>query len=173
MAIRDKVAIIGVGCTKFGEHWEQSAEDMMVEAAYEALDDAGIGPEEIQAAWLGTTTSGRGGPMLAHALKLEYIPVTRVENHCATGTDALRNACYSVAAGACKVALVMGVEKLKDQGFAGLQGHPEIASSEVRVPVGGAQYGRNRFARETGILEEIRAAEAEIDRGAFLTAAEL
>ena len=112
MGMKDKVAIIGVGCTKFGENWEQSAEDMMVEAAYEAYKDAGIEPENIQAAWLGTTTSGRGGPMLAHALKLEYIPVTRVENHCATGTDALRNACYSVAAGVYDIVLVVGVEKL-------------------------------------------------------------
>ena len=133
MGMKDKVAIIGVGCTKFGENWERSAEDMMVEAAYEAYEDAGIEPDKIQAAWLGTTTSGRGGPMLAHALKLEYIPVTRVENYCATGTDALRNACYSVAAGIYDIALVVGVEKLKDQGFAGLQGHPEIATSEVRV----------------------------------------
>jgi acetyl-CoA C-acetyltransferase len=132
MSIKDRVAIVGVGCTRFGERWESSAEDMIVEAAYEAFEDANIGPEDVQAAWLGTSSSGRGGPMLAHALKLEYIPVTRIENHCATGTDALRNACYAVAAGIYDLVLVVGVEKLKDQGFSGLQGHPEVATSGVK-----------------------------------------
>jgi acetyl-CoA C-acetyltransferase len=131
-SIKDRVAIIGVGCTKFGENWHWSAEDMIVDAADEAYEDAGINPEDIQAAWLGTTTSGRGGTMLAHALKFEYIPITRVENFCATGIDAFRNACYSVAAGIYDIVLVVGVEKLKDQGFAGAQGHPEIAVSGVR-----------------------------------------
>lgn len=130
--IKDRVAIVGMGCTKFGENWECSAEDMLVNAASEAFEDAGIEPDEVKAAWLGTTCSGRGGSTLAHALKLEYIPITRVENHCATGSDALRNAAYAVAAGIYDVVLAIGVEKLKDQGFSGLQGAPEIAGSEVR-----------------------------------------
>ena len=49
--IRDKVAIIGMGCTKFGERWEVGAEELMVEAFNEALEDAGIDRDEIQAAW--------------------------------------------------------------------------------------------------------------------------
>jgi acetyl-CoA C-acetyltransferase len=53
-------------------------------------------------------------------LKLDFIPVTRVENACATGSDALRNACYAVASGACDIALAVGVEKLKDSGYSGL-----------------------------------------------------
>ena len=51
--IKDKVAIIGMGCTKFGEHWDKSAEDLMVEAFQEALTDAGIEKKQIQAAWQG------------------------------------------------------------------------------------------------------------------------
>ena len=54
------------------------------------------------------------------ALRLPNVPVTRVENLCATGTEALRGAAYAVASGAADVALAMGVEKLKDTGFAGL-----------------------------------------------------
>lgn len=130
-SIKDRVAIVGMGCTKFGENWEMSAEDLMVEAAREAFEDAKVEPKDVQAAWLGTTQSGRGGPTLAHALKLEYIPITRVENHCATGIDALRNACFALVAGAYEIVLVMGVEKLKDQGYAGLQGWPEIAISGI------------------------------------------
>ena len=118
--IKDKVAIIGMGCSKFGENWEKSADDMIIDAAYEAYQDAGIEPKDIGAAWLGTYVTEWTGQMLSRALKLDYIPVTRVENACATGSDALRNACYAVASGACDIALAVGVEKLKDSGYTGL-----------------------------------------------------
>ncbi len=122
--IRDKVAIIGMGCTKFGERWEASAEDLMVEAFEEALADAGIEKKEIQAAWLGThideVNVGKGGIPLATTLKLPFIPVTRTENYCATGTEAFRGACYAVAAGVYDICLALGVEKLKDTGYGGL-----------------------------------------------------
>ncbi len=118
--IKDKVAIIGMGCSKFGENWEKSADDMIIDAAYEAYQDAGIDPKDVGAAWLGTYVTEWTGQMLSRALKLDYIPVTRVENACATGSDALRNACYAVASGACDIALAVGVEKLKDSGYTGL-----------------------------------------------------
>ena len=131
-SIKDRVAIIGMGCTKFGENWDQSGDDMIVDATYEALEDAGVEMKDIEAAWYGCTQSSRGGPKLAYALKLEYKPVTRVENHCVTGTDALRNAAYAVAAGMYDIALVVGYEKLKDLGLSGLPVWPEIADSQVR-----------------------------------------
>ena len=118
--IRDRVAVVGMGCTRFGERWDASAADLMVEAAYEAYEDAGLDSNDIQAAWLGTVNSFRTGQPLAEALKLDYIPITRVENACATATDAFRNACYAVAAGVYDIVLAMGVEKLKDSGFSGL-----------------------------------------------------
>ena len=52
--IRDKVAILGMGCSKFGERWNDNAEDLMLEAFSEAIDDAGIEKERIEAAWLAT-----------------------------------------------------------------------------------------------------------------------
>jgi acetyl-CoA C-acetyltransferase len=119
-SIKDKVAIIGMGCTKFGENWDMSLTDMVVDAAYEAFEDAGIEPKDVQAAWLGTYMSGLSGQTLAKPLKLSYIPITRVENMCATGSDAIRNAAYAVAAGVCDIALALGVEKLKDNGYSGL-----------------------------------------------------
>ena len=118
--IRDRVAVVGMGCTRFGERWDASSADLMVEAAYEAYEDAGLDAGDIQAAWLGTVSSFRTGQPLAEALKLDYIPITRVENACATATDAFRNACYAVAAGVYDIVLAMGVEKLKDSGFSGL-----------------------------------------------------
>jgi acetyl-CoA C-acetyltransferase len=120
-SIRDRVAIVGMGCTKFGERWEMGVEDLLVEAAYEAFEDAGIQPKDIQAAWLGTVFSGVTAITLS-PLGLQYIPMTRVENMCATGTEAVRAASYAVAAGACDIALAIGVEKLKDSGQTGVKG---------------------------------------------------
>jgi acetyl-CoA C-acetyltransferase len=120
-AIKDKVAIIGMGCTKFGELWEKSVDDLIIEATYEACEDAGVDLKDIEAAWLGTVFSGQTALSLSSPLKLQYIPVTRVENMCATGTEALRAAAYAVAAGACDIALAVGVEKLKDTGWTGVQ----------------------------------------------------
>ncbi|MET0540989.1 MAG: acetyl-CoA acetyltransferase, partial [Variovorax sp.] len=122
--IKDKVVVLGMGCSRFGERWDCNAEDLMVEAFEEALADAGIGRERIEAAWLGTAIAeqhvGMSSVPLAMTLRLPYIPVTRVENYCATGTEAFRGACYAVASGAADIALALGVEKLKDTGYGGL-----------------------------------------------------
>jgi acetyl-CoA C-acetyltransferase len=139
-SIKDKVSVVGMGCTKFGENWEWSVEDMVVEAAYEAYEDAGIGPEDIEAAWVGTAFSGAGGSILSDVLKLHDIPITRVENFCATGMEAFRNACYAVAAGVYDTVLAVGVEKLKDSG---LQGLPE---SMVRPVFGVGRTAPGSFA---------------------------
>lgn len=122
--IKDKVAIIGMGCTRFGELWDKSAEDLMVDAFIEALEDAGIEKKDIQAAWQGNQFTeinvGHSASPLAIALKLPFIPVTHVENLCASGTEAFRGACYAVASGACNIALAVGIEKIKDLGTGGL-----------------------------------------------------
>jgi len=118
-AIKDKVAIVGMGCTRFGEHWQKSSEDLVIDAAYEAFEDAGIGPDRVEAAWL-STVYGLSAWTLANPLKLSNIPITRVENQCTSGMDALRNAVFAVACGMYDVVLVLGVEKLKDTGLAGL-----------------------------------------------------
>jgi acetyl-CoA C-acetyltransferase len=122
--IRDKVAILGMGCSKFGERWDKEADDLIVEAFEEAIKDAGIAKNQIQAAWLATAIEeqhvGKSGIPLAQALRLPFIPVTRVENYCASGTEAFRGAVYAVASGACDIALALGVEKLKDTGYGGL-----------------------------------------------------
>jgi acetyl-CoA C-acetyltransferase len=124
--IKDKVAILGMGCSRFGERWESGAEELMVEAYGEAMDDAGIDTSEIDAAWLSTHSPeisvGKGGLPLSIALRLPNIAVTRVENFCASGSEAFRGAVYAVASGACDIALALGVEKLKDTGFGGLSG---------------------------------------------------
>jgi acetyl-CoA C-acetyltransferase len=122
--IKNKVAIIGMGCTKFGELWDKSEQDLMVDAYKEALADAGLETKDIDAAWFGScfeeVNVGKGGIALARALNLPNIAVTRVENYCTSGTEAIRGACYAVASGACDIALALGAEKLKDTGYGGL-----------------------------------------------------
>ncbi len=122
--IKDRVAILGMGCTKFGERWDTDADALMVEAFNEALKDAGISANDIGAAWLGVAFDsqnvGPSGIPLSTALRLPNIPVTKVENYCASGTEAFRGAVYAVASGACDIALALGVEKLKDTGYGGL-----------------------------------------------------
>ncbi|MXW02671.1 MAG: acetyl-CoA acetyltransferase [Holophagales bacterium] len=120
--ICDRVAIVGMGCTKFGEHWNRSASDLLVDAVQEAYGSAGIEPDNVDAYWLGTTGSGISGLTLSEPLKIQYKPVTRLENMCATGSEAIRNAAYAVASGAYDLVMAVGVEKLKDSGFSGLTG---------------------------------------------------
>jgi len=118
--IRDRVAIVGMGCTRFDEHWDKSADDLLVDAAGEAFASAGVAKDDVDAYWLGTMASGLSGMTLAKPLKLGTKPVTRLENLCATGSEAFRNACYAVAAGAYDLVMAIGVEKLKDSGYSGL-----------------------------------------------------
>jgi acetyl-CoA C-acetyltransferase len=120
--IRDQVAIVGMGCTAFGEHWDKSTDDLLVESATAAAASAGAELGDIDAFWLGTMGSGVSGLTLSRPLRLPYKPVTRLENMCATGSESLRNACYAVASGAYDCAMAIGVEKLKDSGYSGLAG---------------------------------------------------
>jgi len=133
--IKDKVAILGMGCSKFGERWDAGPEELMVEAYLEAMQDAGIEPTQLDAAWFSTHIdeigTGKGGTPLSVALRLPNIAVTRVENFCASGSEALRGAVYAVASGAADIALALGCEKLKDTGYGGLPvGNPGTLSPQ-------------------------------------------
>ncbi|MFD6894688.1 acetyl-CoA acetyltransferase [Rhodococcus sp. NPDC060086] len=119
--IRDRVAVVAMGCTPFGEHWDHSADDLVVDAT-EGLyaSNPRVSREDVDAYWLATLGSGQSGLTLSKPLALDYKPVTRVENYCASGSEAFRNACYAVASGAYDRVMAVGVEKLKDSGFSGL-----------------------------------------------------
>lgn len=140
--IKDKVAIIGMGCSVFGERWDRGADDLMIEAFEEAIGDAGIERSQIEAAWMGNALDdinvGNSALPLAHALRLETIPVSRVENMCATGTEALRAAVYAVASGAIDFGLALGVEKLKDTGYGGLPLRTKGLANDLWMPYGSA-----------------------------------
>ena len=136
--IRDKVAIIGMGCTRFGERWDAGPEDLMVDAFNEAVADAGIQAAQIEAAWFGVCLEennvGKTAVPLAQALRLPHIAATRVENACATGTEALRGAAYAVASGAYDIVLALGVEKLKDTGYGGLPVRTRGVANDLWLP---------------------------------------
>ena len=119
--IADRVAVVGMGCTRFGERWDSSTDDLILEATAECLASVpGVHKDDVDAYWLGTLGSGQSGLTLSRALATDDKPVTRVENYCATGSEAFRNACYAVAAGAYDAVMAVGVEKLKDSGYSGL-----------------------------------------------------
>ena len=122
--IKDKVAIVGAGCIPFREHWDKGTDDMLIEAAELTFKSAGVTKHDVDAYWLGTAQSGMAGITLAIPLKLDGKPVTRVENFCATGSEAMRNAAYSLAAGAYDMVMAIGVEKVKDSGYQGSTPRP-------------------------------------------------
>ncbi|MBV1932754.1 MAG: acetyl-CoA acetyltransferase [Porticoccaceae bacterium] len=136
--IKDKVVILGAGCSKFGERWECEPADLMAEAFEECIADAGIEKNQVEAAWQATGIDsfsvGPGAMPLSMALRLPYIPVTRLENYCASGTEAFRAATYAVASGACDIALAMGFEKLKDTGYGGLPQRSRGVSNDMYYP---------------------------------------
>ena len=116
--IKEKVAIIGMGCTRFGERFDASREDLILEAVQEALDGAGLTLDDIDAFWFGSFYEMHG-TALSSVLKPNFKPVTRIENNCCTGSDTLRNAAYAVASGEYKVVMAIGMDKLKDNGYSG------------------------------------------------------
>ena len=137
--IRDRVAIVGMGCTSFGEHWNRSLDDLLIEAAESAQASAGIDADRIDAYWLGTM-GNLSGLTLSEPLKIQYKPVSHVENYCATGSEALRNAAYAVASGAYDCVMAIGVEKLKDSGFSGLVVTPPPSDGTAPAMTAPAQF---------------------------------
>jgi acetyl-CoA C-acetyltransferase len=148
--IKDKVAILGMGCCQFGERWDAGTPQLMAEAFDEALADAGIERKQINAAWYGSGVEqvnvGNSSIPAAVALRLDGIPVSRVENMCATGTEALRGAVYAVASGAVDIALAVGAEKLKDTGYGGLPSMYKGTFNDLWMPMGSAPAGFAQLA---------------------------
>jgi acetyl-CoA C-acetyltransferase len=138
--IKDRIAIVGMGCTNFVEHWDKGLDDLIIEASDDCFTAAGIGKDDVDAYWLGTAQGGMSGITLARPLQLTGKPVTRVENYCATGSEALRQACYAVASGAYDVAMAVGVEKTKDSGFQGLNAVPVPSDGTGRTLTAAAMF---------------------------------
>ena len=138
--IKDRVAIVGMGCTRFTEHWDKGLDDLLVDASSKAFASAGVTKDDVDAYWFGTAQSAMSGIALARPLQLEGKPVTRVENYCATGSEALRQACYAVASGAYDSAMAIGAEKVKDSGMQGLNAYPIPNDGTTRTLTAAAMF---------------------------------
>jgi acetyl-CoA C-acetyltransferase len=163
--IKDRVAIVGMGCTPFREHWDKGVDDLALDASNEAFASAGVDKDDVDAYWLGTAQSGMSGITLARALQLQDKPVTRVENYCATGSEALRNAAYAVASGAYDVAMAVGGEKVKDSGYQGLNGFPMPTDGTGRTLTAAAMFSMvaPAYAKKYGVdIGEIKTVLARI-----------
>ncbi len=163
--IKDRVAIVGMGCTNFVEHWDKGLDDLEVEAANAAYASAGIDKDQVDAYWLGTAQGGMSGITLARPLQLADKPVTRVENFCATGSEALRQASYAVASGAYDVAMALGVEKTKDGGFQGLNATPPPNDGTGRTLTAAAMFSMvaPAYAQKYGVdADKMREAMAHV-----------
>jgi acetyl-CoA C-acetyltransferase len=165
--IKDKVAIIGMGCSKFGERWDTGSEALMAEAFDEALADAGIERHQIEAAWFGSCIDsvnvGNSAIPASTALRLDGIPFSRMENMCATGTETLRGAAYAVASGAVDFALAIGVEKLKDTGYGGLPPAYKGTFNDLWLPLGSAPAGFAQLA--AGYRAKYGVSKEDLKRG--------
>ena len=118
--MKKRVAVLGVGITKFGELWDKSFSDLFLEAGIKAIEDAGIEGKDIEALYIGNMSAGRfinqehiASLIVDHA-GLNPIPATRIENACASGGVALRQGVMAILSGMHKIVAVAGVEKMTD-----------------------------------------------------------
>lgn len=154
--IKDRVAIVGMGCTRFAEHFDKGLDDLLRQATDEAWQSAGVTADDIDAYWFGTASSAMSGIGLAKAIGVGDKPITRLENMCATGSEALRNAAYAVASGAYDVAMAVGGEKVKDSGFQGLNGAPIPTDGTNRTLTAAAMFSMvaPAYAKKFGVDED-------------------
>jgi acetyl-CoA C-acetyltransferase len=163
--IKDRVAIVGMSCTRFAEHFDKSLDDLLLEATEGAYASAGVDRDSVDAYWFGTAQSSMSGIGLARAIGVEGKPVTRVENFCATGSEALRNAAYAVASGAYDVAMAVGGEKVKDSGYQGLNAFPIPTDGTNRTLTAAAMFSMvaPAYAKKFGVdVGELRTVLARI-----------
>jgi len=163
--ITDKVAIVGMACTKFGEHWNLGTDELLLQAVEGAFASAGVGRADVDAYWLGTAQSGMSGLLLSRPLRVRDKPVTRVENFCASGSEALRQAAYAVSSGAYDVAMAVGVEKMKDSGFQGANAFPIPSDGTNRTVTAAAMYSMivPAYAKRYGVeVDDVKQALARV-----------
>lgn len=152
--MKDQLAIIGMGCSKFGERWDCGLQELLIEAANEAFADAGIGPKDIQICYFSNTNAPNScsGTPVADYLKMSGIPILRNENWCTSGHIAIFEACMAVLSGQFDIAMAIGAEKLKDTGFGGLgtgRGLSTVLESRRTAP-GSFALGATRYFSQYG-----------------------
>ena len=129
------VHIVGWGHTKFGKLTDMDLEALITAAGGEALSHAGVAPKDVDGIWVGHFNGGMVGDGFPSSLALSihpdlrFTPATRVENACASGAAAIYAARDAIEAGRCKIALVIGAEKMT-----------HLPTAEVAKGLGHAAY---------------------------------
>lgn len=159
-----KVVVVGVGMTNFGKFPEISLEQLGQEATMDALKDAGMRPQDIQVAFLGNLTASRAtghnsavAQEILRGAGICKIPITRVENACASGSTAFREAWMAVASGFYDIAMAVGVEKLTGRGDAplGRVGDTVEGIAGLAPPGVWAMRARRHMAQYGTTLEQL------------------
>ncbi|WP_435317907.1 thiolase domain-containing protein [Haloarchaeobius sp. TZWSO28] len=131
-----EVRIAGVGLTKFGASPERTGRDLFAEAGLDALEDAGVGREHVEALFYGNFMGelaehqGHQGPLMAEAVGVDA-PATRYEAACASSGVAVREAVKNVRNGEKDVILVGGAERMTNLGTAGATEALAIAADDL------------------------------------------
>jgi len=161
-----KVAVIGVGMTKFGELWNSSLRSLTIEAGIKALNDAGIGGEEVDAIYTGCMSGdmfvkqGHIASLIADYGGMLPVPSTRVEAACASGGLALRQGFMAIASGMADIVVVGGVEKMTDSLGSQTTGYLALAADQEWEAFNGATFPSlyalmaRRHMHEYGTTEE-------------------
>lgn len=156
-----EVAVLGVGMTRFGRFPQSRLRDLGREACWEAIKDAGISPQQVEAGYCGNALGGYLqrefgiGQSVLWEVGIRGIPIINIENACASGSSAFREAWIAIAAGLYDIALAVGVEKTyTEQG-----GVLDIGDAEPEVKIGATLpsiFGiiANRYMAEFGATPE-------------------
>lgn len=165
------VHVAGIGMTRFAKQPDRTMKDLTAEAVTAALKDAGREVAEIQVAFFGNAVAGSitgqemiAGQLLLRPLGFGEIPITNVENACASASTAFHLAWQSVATGVCDIALAVGAEKMthenKALSFAAIGGSVDMDLVPAELPAGRSflmdLYAESaaRYMRETGTTRE-------------------
>lgn len=135
--MRQNAIVAGVGMTQFGKHMDRGLKAIGVDAVKSALEDAGVGPEDLQAAYVGNAAAGLvtgqeciRGQVILRSMGLGKLPVINVENACASGSTAIHQGAAMITAGMYDTVLVLGAEKLyhedKRKSFAAFSGAVDV-----------------------------------------------
>jgi len=154
------VCIVGWGHGRFGRHEDLDLEGLVASVGRQAIEHAGVDPQQIDAAWLGNLNGGFVPDTFCSSFLLDadpalrWKPSTRVENACASGSAAVYAACDAIEAGRARMALVVGAEKMTavsgdevTRVLANASYVKEEASAGMTFPGIFAQMARQYFSR--------------------------
>lgn len=188
--MRFDAIVAGVGMTPFGKHLDRGLKAIGAEAVQAALADAGIGPEQLEAAYVGNAAAGVvtgqeciRGQVILRSLGIGSIPVVNVENACASASTAFNQACAMVSAGRYDVVLALGVEKLyhedRRRSFAAFTGAVDVELMGALLEAlsrsagsGGAAAGTSGAGEKRSMFMDIYAAAARTHMERFGTTKE-